>query len=77
MENGNLREVIDKLAERAEQYSYPHSDNTSAIAVRIISLRQLQKKQQNTSQQHHDVHTLDGAIEEIERAIRTYEDEMK
>lgn len=77
LDSGNLRDVIDKLAEQAEQYSYPHSDNTSAIAARIVSLQQLHKKPQNASRQHSDVRTLDGAIKEIERAIRRYEDEMK
>ncbi|MFP3874852.1 MAG: PP2C family protein-serine/threonine phosphatase [Thiohalophilus sp.] len=77
LEAGSLRESIDKLAERAEQVSYPHSDNTSAVAARIISLQQPQPKPRQTSQRRSDVNTLDGAIEEIERAIKTYEDEMK
>ncbi|MDR9437633.1 MAG: serine/threonine-protein phosphatase [Thiohalophilus sp.] len=77
LDSGSLRDTIDQLAERAEQSSYPHSDNTSAIAARVISLQQLHKKPRQTSRRRHDVNTLDGAIEEIERAIKTYEDEMK
>jgi len=77
LDDGTLRDVIDKLAERAEQTSYPHSDNTSAVAARILSLQTLHKKPHHAAQGHSDVNTLDGAIEEIERAIRTYEDEMK
>ncbi|MDZ7661726.1 PP2C family serine/threonine-protein phosphatase [Thiohalophilus sp.] len=75
--SGSLRDNIDKLAERAEQASYPQSDNTSAVAARIISLQQPQPNPRQTSQRRSDVNTLDGAIEEIERAIKAYEDEMK
>lgn len=77
LDSGSLRDSIDKLAEQAEQTSYPHSDNTSAVAARIVSLQQLHKKPHASTQKKSDVNTLDGAIEEIERAIKAYEDEMK
>lgn len=77
LEAGNLSQMLNKLAERAEQSSYPHSDNTSAVAARILSLQKLGKKAATARNKSRDLHTLDGAIEEIERAIRDYEDEMK
>ncbi|MGD8547281.1 MAG: serine/threonine-protein phosphatase [Thiohalophilus sp.] len=77
LDSGSLRQSLDRLAEQAEQSSYPHSDNTSAVAARIISLQELQKKPAQTTTRKRDINNLDDAIEEIERAIRTYEDEMK
>ena len=77
LDTRSLRDSIGKLAEQAEQSSYPQSDNTSAVAARIISLQQPRKTIQQTARRRHDVNTLDGAIEEIERAIKAYEDEMK
>lgn len=77
LESGSLRDTVDQLAERAEQSSYPHSDNTSAVAARVISLQQLHKKPRQQARQHRNINSLDDAIEEIERAIKTYEDEMK
>ncbi|TDY04060.1 PP2C family protein-serine/threonine phosphatase [Thiohalophilus thiocyanatoxydans] len=75
--SSDLRDSIEKLAERAERASYPYSDNTSVVAARILSLQQPQPRPRQTSQRQSNVNTLDGAIEEIERAIKTYEDEMK
>lgn len=78
IDTGRLKESLNKLAERAEAIKYPHSDNTSAVAMRIISLQQLQprtRQQQKTEYNGHD--SLHKAIDEIQQAIKTYEDEMK
>ena len=79
VEQGNLNRTLDSLAEQAEQSSYPHSDNTSAVAMRITSLQTLDSKKGSGKFEQHNANrkSLDGAIEEIERAIRDYEDEMK
>ena len=37
--DGNIKETINKLATRAEQNSYPKSDNTTALAMKIISMQ--------------------------------------
>ena len=79
---GPLNNTLNKLSEDAESASYPKSDNATAVAVRIVSLQQLQAssktaqtKKQPSKQQNGDV--LDDAIDEIQAAIRAYEYEMK
>lgn len=74
---GNIKETINKLATRAEQNSYPKSDNTTALAMKILSMQDttkkttLKKTKTNTSES-----PLDGAIQEIEDAFNYYKDEM-
>jgi serine/threonine protein phosphatase PrpC len=78
IEKGQLNNALNALAERAETTSYPHSDNTSAVALRVISLQQPQPRgKQNKAKKPAKCATLDDAIAEIERAIKTYEKEMK
>ena len=78
IEKGQLNNALNTLAERAETTSYPHSDNTTAVALRVISLQQPQPRSQQTkSKKPGKRATLNDAIEEIERAIKTYEEEMK
>jgi len=78
IEKGQLNNALNTLAERAETTSYPHSDNTTAVALRVISLQQPQRHSQQTkSKKPGKRATLNDAIEEIERAIKTYEKEMK
>jgi serine/threonine protein phosphatase PrpC len=79
IEKGQLNNALNVLAERAETSSYPHSDNTTAVALRVISLQQPKRKrpQGTKTKKSHKRETLDDAIAEIERAIKTYEKEMK
>ena len=78
IEKGQLNNALNALAERAETTSYPHSDNTTAVALRVISLQQPQPQSRQTkSSKPGQRATLDDAIAEIERAIKTYEKEMK
>ncbi len=78
IEKGQLNNALDTLAERAETTSYPHSDNTTAVALRVISLQQPPHHSQKTKAKKPGKRaTLNDAIEEIERAIKTYEKEMK
>ena len=75
--DGNIKETINKLATRAEQNSYPKSDNTTVLAMKILSMQDIAKKttkqktKNNTSES-----PLDGAIQEIEDAFNYYKDEM-
>ncbi len=78
IEKGQLNGALDTLAERAEASKYPHSDNTSAVALRIISLQQPQRRRQQTqTAKRAKQDSLHDAIAEIERAIKAYENEMK
>lgn len=78
IEKGKLKEALNTLAERAEAAKYPHSDNTSAVALRIVSLQQPQRRnQQAQAPKQAKQNTLNDAITEIQRAIKTYEKEMK
>lgn len=79
-EDEKLDKAINKLAERAELASYPRSDNTSAVALRLLSLQGTQESETQEMQEDElsaDRHSLQGAIDEIERAIEKYSDEMK
>jgi len=78
IEKGQLNNALNTLAERAEAAKYPHSDNTSAVALRIISLQQPQRRrQQAQAPKRAKQDSLHDAIAEIQRAIKTYEKEMK
>ncbi len=77
---GRLGEKLNALAERAEATRYPHSDNTSAVALRIVSLQQLHQadnKQKTRRKRKSKGGQLNSAINEIQQAIKAYEDEMK
>lgn len=72
-----IKEAITKLATRAEQASYPRSDNTTAIALKITSLQNISKAENNEKEPSKASATsLDGAIQEIEDAFNFYKDEM-
>jgi len=78
IETGKLNDSLNLLAERAESSKYPRSDNTSAIAMRIVSLQQPQTRQRATQRSGKGKRgKLNDAIAEIERAIKKYEQEMK
>ena len=79
IEKGQLNNALNTLAERAEATSYPHSDNTTAVALRVISLQQPNRSRQSKpkSKKAKKRASLNDAIAEIERAIKTYEKEMK
>lgn len=73
-----IKDAINKLAQRAEQISYPRSDNTTAIGLRVISLQDVsaekQAAQAKSGKPPKD--PIDGAIKNIEDTIRYYQDEM-
>jgi serine/threonine protein phosphatase PrpC len=73
----NIKDAITMLATRAEQSSYPKSDNTTAIAMKILSLQDTTKsKASNKTNTNKPESTLDGAIQEIQDAFNYYKDEM-
>lgn len=77
---GNLDDIINSMAEQAEQLSYPHSDNISVLALRLLTNVGGAKKKPvvktgATSDPLHD--PLQSAIAEVEAMIREYEEELK
>ncbi len=73
-----LKDSLDKLAERAEQNAYPHSDNVSAIALRVVRLRSRGEPAPaaKAPPRPRPADSLDRAIDEIERALDEYGHEM-
>jgi serine/threonine protein phosphatase PrpC len=89
-QEGSLDEVLERMAMRAEQISYPHSDNISVVALRLTSLAPVAPKPKpkpapvpkpepapEPETPHVDDDKLKDAIEQIEQALRTYKDELK
>jgi len=75
---GRLNDTLAELAEQAEDTRYPNADNTSAVALKVVSLQQPGYREPPPD--HPDRHAADplaSAIAEIEQAIRAYEKEMK
>lgn len=73
----NVKDAISKLAVRAEQLSYPKSDNTTVLAMKITSMQNTNKTTVNKKSKTNTSETpLDGAIQEIEDAFNYYKDEM-
>ena len=75
--DGSVKDAITKLATRAEQTSYPRSDNTTALAMKVISLQDIKKESRDKKTTSKKPATpLDGAIQEIEDVFNLYKDEM-
>ena len=73
----NVKDAISKLAARAEQMSYPKSDNTTVLALKVTSMQNSNKTVTTQKTTTSDSETpLDGAIQEIEDAFNYYRDEM-
>jgi len=78
MDGQKLNDALNALAERAETTSYPRSDNTSAVGVRVTSVQQPGKvPPSRRAQRAKKRGQLYNAISEIEQAIKKYEKEMK
>ena len=76
IDNG-VKDAITKLATRAEQSSYPKSDNTTVLAMKITSMQSISQSKSNQQTASKKAETpLDGAIQEIEEVFNYYKDEM-
>ncbi len=77
---GNLDDIINTMAQEAEQLSYPNSDNISVLALRLLSTAGKNKPktsaQQDKKAQAGD-DPLESAIADIEAIIKQYEGEIK
>ncbi len=74
-----LDNSLEKLAESAEKSAYPHSDNVSAVALRVNNFRE-QTEKVDTREIKQKVaqpgDSLDRAIDEIEHVMDKYGHEM-
>lgn len=78
--DGRLSDAVDKLAQQAEETSYPNSDNISAVAIQIMSLQLIGRAindgiEQQVASTRPD--PVDNAIDVIEQTFKLYEHEMK
>jgi serine/threonine protein phosphatase PrpC len=79
--DGRLTDALDKLAQQAEETSYPTSDNISAVAIQIMSLQligraindEIDKQVAKASQ----LDPVKDAMDVIEQTFKLYEHEMK
>lgn len=73
-----LDNALDRMAEIAEEQSYPQSDNISALALRVSSLeaRRSDTPSQSSANIPAPTDSLASAIEEIEKALDQYRHEM-
>jgi len=73
-----LDKALDSMAEQAEELAYPNSDNISALALRVVSLQSKRREPPKAAEkaESKERDRLDAAIEEIERALDQYRDEM-
>jgi len=81
LQEGRLSDALDKLAEQAEETSYPSSDNISAVAIHIMSLQLIGRAisdeidDQVAKAARQD--PVENAIDVIEQTFKLYEHEMK
>ncbi len=77
---GNLDDIINTMGEQAEQLSYPHSDNISILALRLLSTSGGSKEksgEQQSDKADSSADPLESAIADIEAVIRKYEGEIE
>jgi len=78
-QGSTLDDTLNTIAEKAEQLSYPKSDNISALALRFFSA---EGEQPLAAEEHEPQHSraghdsLEDAIAQIEEVIREYEQEI-
>lgn len=76
---GNIDDIINSMAEQAEQLSYPYSDNISVLALRLLSTaggRNEALEQQQGKAPSRSEDSLQSAIADIEAVIKEYEGEF-
>lgn len=79
--DGRLSDALDKLAQQAEETSYPSSDNISAVAIQIMSLqligRAINEEIDKQVARASRLDPVEDAIDVIEQTFKLYEHEMK
>ncbi len=78
--DGRIEDALDLLAQQAEEKTYPNSDNTSAVAIQIMSLQLIGRaivdgidKQVNQATK---LDPVQNAVDVIEQTFKLYKDEM-
>lgn len=77
---GNLDDIINGMAQEAEQLSYPNSDNISVLALRLLSTSggsKVTTEEKRGSNARDSDDPLQSAIAEIEAVIKQYEGEIE
>ncbi len=77
---GNLDDIINGMAQEAEQLSYPNSDNISVLALRLLSTSggsKVTTEEKRGSNTRDSDDPLQSAIAEIEAVIKQYEGEIE
>lgn len=78
LHRNGLNDALNTLSERAEQASWPRSDNISALALRVRQAQHRAAVPTATEERAaSETDRLSQAIKEIERTLRQYEHEMK
>lgn len=78
--DGRLGDALDALSQQAEEASYPSSDNTTAVAIQIMSLQLMGRaisdgiSDQVSKASQSD--PVESAIDVIEQTFKLYKDEM-
>ena len=78
--DGRLGDALNNLSQQAEEASYPSSDNTTAVAIQIMSLQLMGRAiNDGISDQVSKASKTDSvksAIDVIEQTFKLYKDEM-
>ncbi len=77
VDQDKLPDALDALAMKAEQKSYPQSDNVSAVALRWDGVEApARTAASNNKGANNNADPVDQAIAELQRALEEYGDEM-
>lgn len=74
---GSLQEAVEALAEEATQASFPESDNTTLLALRVERKTGQSESSSAASSAPEDRDELDLAIQELQNAIDDFNNEKK
>lgn len=78
IDQGPLDDVLFALADQAERNAYPKSDNISVVGFRLLAHDPNRRKPVKlVNDQQASGENLQFAIDEIERVLHEYEEEMK
>ena len=78
--DGRIEDALDLLAQQAEEKTYPNSDNTSGVAIQIMSLqlvgRAIKDGIEKQIGQASELDPVKSAVDVIEQTFKLYKDEM-
>ena len=78
--DGRIEDALNRLSQQAEEKTYPNSDNTSAVAIQIMSLqlvgRAISDGIEKQVNQASNLDPVKNAVDVIEQTFKLYKDEM-